>query len=278
MLDVDIHRARNRVRDHQRRRREVVESHDGIDAALEIAIAAQDRARHQVAILDRAGDRLVNRPAVADTGRASVTDQVEAQFLERLDQPRALEVLRDDLRAGREAGLHERLDREPARDRFFRENPGREHHRRIRGVGAARDRRDHDRAMRQRKLSRLGMHFDLVRDMPELGIEDRSLARAACAVAAFGNPLRELVAVDARMLLEFLAELATKIAFRCRQGDSILRTSRSRHARHHAAEIEFEGVGKFRLRRVGRIEKSLRLAVRLDQSDLAVAGRPVSRR
>src|SRR3984957_12143273 len=108
-----------------------------------------------------------------------------------------------------------------------------------------------------------------MRDMPKLRMEDCPLARR-CAVATFSNPLRQFLAIDARMLLEFLAELATKIALRCRQRDSILRTARSRHARHHAAEIELERVGKFRLRRVRRIEKSLRLAIRLDQFDLAV--------
>ena len=73
------------------------------------------------------------------------------------------------------------------------------------------------------------------------------------------------------MLLEFLGQLAPETALRRRQRNSILRTARPGHARHDAAEIEFEGVGKFRLGRIGGIEQALRLAVGLDQLDLAVA-------
>src|SRR5208337_1692271 len=137
-----------------------------------------------------------------------------------------------------------------------------------RSVGAARDRGNHDRAVRQWKLPRLGMHFDLVRDMPELRFENCPLARRR-SIAALSHPLRQCRAIDARMLSELLAELATEIAFRRRQRDSILWTARPRHARHDAAEIELERVGKFWLGGIGRIEQSLRLAVGLDQFDLA---------
>ena len=113
------------------------------------------------------------------------------------------------------------------------------------------------------------MHFDLVRDMSELRFEDRPLA-CHRAVAAFGHPLRQRLAVDARMLLEFLGQLAAEIRFRGSQRDSILRTARPGHARDDGAEVKLERVGEFRLGRVGRIEKSLRLAVGLDQFDLAV--------
>src|ERR1700689_3757261 len=117
-------------------------------------------------------------------------------------QARVLEILRDDLRAGGEAGLHPRLDGESALDRLLRQNPCREHHRRIRGVGATGYRGDHDRAVRQWEVPFLGMHFDLVRDMPKLRFENRAFDRRR-AVAAFGHPLCQLRAIDARMLLEF---------------------------------------------------------------------------
>ena len=73
------------------------------------------------------------------------------------------------------------------------------------------------------------------------------------------------------MSFELLGQLATEIALRCRQRDSILRTARPGHARHDAAQVELERVGIFRLGRIGRIEQALRLAVRLDQLDLALA-------
>ena len=59
---------------------------------------------------DRGGDLLRQRPAVADAGRAAVADEVEAELVEVLGQPGAVEVLGDDLRARRERGLDPRLD------------------------------------------------------------------------------------------------------------------------------------------------------------------------
>ena len=92
------------------------------------------------------------RAGVADARRAAVADEVEAERLQRLGQAGAVVVLGDDLRAGRQRGLHPRLRAQPARDRVAREQPGAEHHRRVRGVRAARDRRDHDVAVVERRL------------------------------------------------------------------------------------------------------------------------------
>ncbi len=94
------------------------------------------------------------RPGVADAGRAAVADEVEAELLERLGQPRAVEVLGHDLRARRERGLDPRLALQPARDRVAREEPGADHHRRVGGVRAAGDRRDHDVAVVELEASR----------------------------------------------------------------------------------------------------------------------------
>ena len=66
--------------------------------------------------LTAVGDLLRQRPGVADAGRAAVADEVEAELLERLGQPGAVEVFGDDLRAGRERGLDPRLALQPARD------------------------------------------------------------------------------------------------------------------------------------------------------------------
>jgi hypothetical protein len=54
----------------------------GIDAALEIAVARQHRGDHQIALLDRAGDRLGQRPGIADAGGAAIADEVEAELVE----------------------------------------------------------------------------------------------------------------------------------------------------------------------------------------------------
>ena len=72
-------RPASAIRDHQRRRREVAGPDLGMDAALEVAVARQHRRDHQVVVLDRLRDRCVERPAVADAGRAAVADEVEAR-------------------------------------------------------------------------------------------------------------------------------------------------------------------------------------------------------
>src|SRR5208337_921608 len=107
---------------------------------------------------------------------------------------------------------------------------------RIRRVGAACDRSDHYRAVGQWKPTALGIHFDLVRYMTELRFENCALAGRG-AITAFGHPLAEFHAIDARMLLEFLGQLAPEVGLRRRQCNPILRTARSRHTRHDAAEI-----------------------------------------
>ena len=118
-------RAGERVGDDQRRRREVVRAHLGVDAALEVAVAAEHRRDDEVA-LPRSpceiGSR--QRPAVADAGRAAVADEVEAELLEVRHEARLREVLGDDLRAGREARLHPRLASSgPCSTAFFASSP-----------------------------------------------------------------------------------------------------------------------------------------------------------
>src|SRR3712207_7154614 len=60
--------------------------------------------------------------------------------------PRLLQVLGDDLGARRERGLDPGLGLEALRDGVARQEPGADHHARVRGVGARRDRRDHHRS------------------------------------------------------------------------------------------------------------------------------------
>ena len=266
-FNVNIDRPRDRISDHQRRRREIIEAHDRIDPPFKVAIAAQDRARHQIALLHRTRDIFGDRSAVADTRRASVADQIEVQLLERFREPRVLQILRDDFRAGRETGLDPRLDRKPARDGLFREQSRRHHHRRIRGVGATRDRRDHERTVGQRKAPTVVVHFDLGRIVAELVVERRGLDRLRRRSALF-HPLGQRVAIDLVFFFEFLDQLAAELGLGRDERHAILRTARTGETRHHGREIEFERVGEARLGRIGGAKQSLHLAVRLDQFDL----------
>ena len=140
---IDLHLAGERVGDDERRRRQIVGADLRLNAALEVAVAAQHRCHDQILILDDLRHRLGQRPAVADARRAAVPDDVEAELGEVLEQARGLVVLGDDERTRREAGLDPRLGLEAALDGVSREQAGANHHARIRRVGAARD-RGHD--------------------------------------------------------------------------------------------------------------------------------------
>ena len=121
--DVDLERAGERVGDDQRRRGEIVRAHVRIDAALEVAVAGEHRAGDEVVRVDRLGDRLGQRPGIADAGRAAVADEVEAERVEMLLQPGLGEVLGHHLRARRERRLHPRLRLQPLLVRLLGEQP-----------------------------------------------------------------------------------------------------------------------------------------------------------
>ena len=144
---VEVHPARERVGDHERRRGEVVRLHLRVDAGLEVAVAGEHGADDQVALLDRDRDRLRQRPGVADAGRAAVADGVEAELLEVLRQSGLVVVLGHDLRAGGEARLHPGLAAQAALDRLLRQQAGADHHLRVRRVRAGGDRGDDDAAV-----------------------------------------------------------------------------------------------------------------------------------
>ena len=148
--EVDVHPPGERVRDDERRRREVVRLHLAVDARLEVPVAREHGADDEVALVDRGRDLVRQRAGVADARRAAVADEVEAELVEIPVEPGALVVLGDDLRARRERRLHPRLARQAALDRLLREQAGADHHRRVRGVRARGDRGDDDGAVLER--------------------------------------------------------------------------------------------------------------------------------
>ena len=103
----------------------------------------------QVGLLDGVGDRLGQRAAVADAGRAAVADGVEAELVEVRRQAGLVEVIGHDPAAGGEAGLHVRLDLQAVLDRLLGEQAGGDHHRGVAGVGATGDGGDHHVAVGQ---------------------------------------------------------------------------------------------------------------------------------
>ncbi len=102
-------RAGERVGDNQRRRGQIVRLHIGADAAFEIAVAGKHRRGNDAVLVDGFGDLFIERTGIADAGRAAIADEVEAELVEILLQAGIGEIFADDLRAGRERGLHPRL-------------------------------------------------------------------------------------------------------------------------------------------------------------------------
>ena len=72
---------------------------------------------------------------------------METQRLQRFHQAGLFQVGRYHARTGSQTGLDPGLDPQAACDCLLGENTGAEHDRRIRGVGTAGDRRDHNRTM-----------------------------------------------------------------------------------------------------------------------------------
>ena len=81
MVEVDVDAAGEGVGDDQRRRGEIVGLDLRVDAALEVAVAAEHGGDDEVVRLDGLGDGVGQRAAVADAGGAAVADQVEAELL-----------------------------------------------------------------------------------------------------------------------------------------------------------------------------------------------------
>src|SRR2546429_151993 len=69
---VPIDVALERVRDHQRRRRQEVVAHERVHAALEVAVARDDRGGRELVLGHRLRDALGQRPRVSDARRAAV--------------------------------------------------------------------------------------------------------------------------------------------------------------------------------------------------------------
>jgi hypothetical protein len=76
-----------------------------VDAAFEVAVARQHARADDVAARDGLRDLGLQRPGVADAGRAAVADGVEADRLKVVDELSLLEVIRNDARARCETGL-----------------------------------------------------------------------------------------------------------------------------------------------------------------------------
>ena len=148
-------------------------------------------------------------------------------------RPDLLKIFADHLRAGRERGLHPRLDRKALGHRLAGEQPGGDHHARVGRVGAGRDRRDHHVAVAERVLAVLDRH----------------------ALVHFAA------------LAEFLVHRLGKAALHLLERHAVLRTLRAGKRRLDRAELELEHVGEDRILRGLGVVHALRLGVGQHQRD-----------
>ncbi len=157
-----------------------------------------------------------------------------------------LQVVRHDFRAGGEAGLHPRFARQPLLDGLLRDEAGADHDARVRRVRAARDRRDHDRAV-----------LDLLRD----GRQHRDAALVRHPHDARIHRRRGLPGDH------HARKRRRKPLLRALEGHAILRALRPGEARLDRVEIDVDRFGVDGIRRGLLHKKALGLRVRLDQGD-----------
>ena len=184
------------------------------------------------------------------------------------------EVVGHDFRTRRETRLDPRLGRQPRAHGVPRQHARRQHHRRVRGVGAARDRRDHDGAVPQHEL----MPVHLARDA-------RRLVLGLCAaLRVFGHHGADDVGRSGhrrggtrlgrrrgrrcrrRELQQLGAQRLPEHRLRLRERHPVLRPLGSRQTRLHRRQVERHGVGVHGIgRRVGP-EQSLGARIRFDET------------
>ena len=206
---------------------------------LEVAVARQHRGHHQIALGDRSRHRVRERPGVADAGGTAVSHQVEAELGQRVQQPGLPEVLGDHGGAGGEAGLDVGRHREPAPQCVAGEDARPEHHRRVGGVGAGGDRRDHHRAVTDGGAVTVGGDGG--------------------AALPLGRGQREAALRLGRR------QAGAERLLHARQGHPILRALGAGQRRLDRAQIQLQQLAELRFRRFRAAEQSLLLAVRLHQ-------------
>ncbi|GBF30568.1 hypothetical protein MnTg04_00509 [bacterium MnTg04] len=155
---VDVHVAGQRIGHHQRRRSEKIHSDQRMNAALEISVAREHGATHQLAAFHRFPDFRPQRPRISDACGATVADQVKAHFLQVIQQVRFLEIVADHPRSRRQAALDPRFGFKSFCGGVPCQQTGRHHHGRVRRVRATGNGRDQDRPIA--KLKVLATHAD----------------------------------------------------------------------------------------------------------------------
>ena len=100
--EVDVHAASERAGDDERWRHEEIGADVLVNAGLEVAVAREDSGSDEVVFHNGAFDLGCERAGVADTGRASVADDLEAELVKVGLEAGGLEVILHNAGAGSE--------------------------------------------------------------------------------------------------------------------------------------------------------------------------------
>ena len=259
-----------------------------MDPALEVPVAGQHRGHDEFVVLDRLRDRLVERSRVADAGRAAVAGQRESKLLERRHQAGRFEVAGHGLGARGQRRLDRGRHGQPAGDRVPGEQRGADHHDRVGGVRARRDRRDRDRAGLDRRAPVADLDRDRlvvvvviahrgvgrrvgdrlvaprVRRRERRWVAGRERSRRgrldlpASGATAFDLPFAERDQPVRKVRPEVRPERS--------QRNPVLRPARPGDGRVHRREVELEGLVEVRTR-AGLAPQPLLFRVPLDEPD-----------
>ena len=270
-LRLEIHRAGQRVGHHQRRRGQIVRLGRGVHAPLEIPVAAQDGGGHQVIVCNGVVDAFQDGAAVADAGGAAVADSVESQGLQVRGQARRLQVSRDHPRPRRQAGLHVRRHPQAAFDGFLGQQAGADHDGGVGGIGATRDGRDDDRAVRNR--GRLAARLDRhpVAAVEVAALIHRLLPCRRCFRVTVKPPLVVRCGIDVHLRVVAGRQRLPEGTARLTQRHAVLGALGAGNARLDSAQVQVNRVAEVGLRAVVGAEQALLLGVPLDEFHVARA-------
>ena len=144
---VDVEVACERVSDDQRRRCQEVHLHERVNAAFEVTVARKYTRCNDIAFLNSGFDLRFQRPGIANAGRAAVTNGVETQRIEVIDEVRFREVVGDDFGPGCQARLHPWFGLQAFFASVTRQQPGCNHYGRVGRICATGDGCNHDSAV-----------------------------------------------------------------------------------------------------------------------------------
>ena len=240
-VQVNIDRARQSVSNNQRRRHQVVRLDVRSNPPLKVSVPRKHRSNNQVFLVNLIANRLRQRSRVTNTRRTSVSDDVEVQRLHVLQQARRAVDISRHAGTWSERSLHPRLDVQTLLNRLLRHQTSRQQHRRVRGVGTRRNRRNHNRPVPDRTGRRIRLTLSLSQSLRLSSPRRRSRNR------------------------NLILKRRSKIRPNLGQDQPILRPLRTCNTRLNRTQIEGQCIRKHRIRSPRLPEHPLRPVVSLGQ-------------